>query len=200
MFNLLPIIAVVVSYFLGNISPAILIGKMVGIDIRNQGSGNAGTTNVLRVLGKKAAIATFLIDILKGAIAVLIGRYIGGQELALACGMAAFIGHIWPMIFGFKGGKGIATAFGIVLTVDPLLGLITCAPVFLLIGITKRVSVGSLVGAILFPISAYLFDPSYLLWALSMSVIVLITHRKNINRLFKGEEPKLTFKKKEEAK
>lgn len=200
MYNLLPIFAIIISYFLGNISPAILIGKLSGIDIRNQGSGNAGTTNVLRVLGKKAALATFLIDIFKGVLAVIIGRYIGGQDLALACGMAAFIGHIWPMIFGFKGGKGIATAFGIVLTVDPLLGLMVCVPVFLLIGITRRVSVGSLVGAIIFPIEAYLIDPSYLLWSLSMAVIVLIKHRNNLKRLFKGEEPKLSFKKKEETK
>lgn len=199
MFNLLQIISIILSYFIGNISPAILIGKMAGIDIRKQGSGNAGTTNVLRVLGKKAAIATFLIDISKGVIAVLIGRYIvgGGQELAMACGMAAFIGHIWPIIFGFKGGKGIATAFGVILAINPLLGLAICAPVFLLIGITRRVSVGSLVGAVIFPMIAYLFDPIYLIWALAMAVIVLIKHRMNIKRLLKGEEPKLSFKKKE---
>jgi len=199
LFNLLSIIAIVVSYFIGNISPAIIIGKMMGIDIRSQGSGNAGTTNVLRVIGKKAAIATFVIDVLKGSVAVLIGSYIDGQTLAMVCGLAAFIGHIWPMVFGFKGGKGIATAFGVVIAIEPLMGITALVPAILIIAITRRVSVGSLVIAILFPFIAYYYDPNYLLWSIAIAIIVLIKHRNNIKRLFKGEEPKLSFKKKEKA-
>lgn len=201
MNNLIPIVAIIVSYFIGNISPAILIGKMMlGIDIRSKGSGNAGATNSLRVLGKKAAIATLVIDVLKGVAAVLVGKYIGGQDLAMACGMAVFIGHIWPMIFGFRGGKGIATAFGTIVTLEPLLGLIYAIIGLSTVAITRKVSVGSIVTSILFPVIAYFFDPKYLLWATAMAVIILFKHRKNIKRLFKGEEPNLSFKKQEDVK
>lgn len=197
MYNVFPIAAIVLSYFLGNLSPAILIGRMMGVDIRKEGSGNAGTTNVLRVLGKKAAVATLAIDILKGVAAVVAGRYIGGQELAMACGMAAFIGHIWPMIFGFRGGKGIATAFGIIVTMEPLLGLIEAATAITFLAISKRVSVGSIAAAVVLPIAAYFFDSGYLLWAGAMAAIVLFKHRLNLKRLIKGEEPKVRFKKQE---
>lgn len=200
MNNLIPIVAIILSYFLGNISPAILIGRMKGVDIRKEGSGNAGTTNVLRVLGKKEAAATLLIDVLKGVVAVLIGRYIGGQELAMACGMAVFIGHIWPMIFGFRGGKGIATAFGVIVTVEPILGLIEAAAALTFLLLSKRVSVGSLAAGLFLPFAAYYFNPNYLLWASAMAGIVLFKHRKNIKRLIKGEEPKINLKKQEGKK
>lgn len=163
MIDILPIIAVIVCYFIGNISPAILIGRMKGVEIRSKGSGNAGTTNVLRVLGKKEAAATMVIDILKGSVAVLIGRYLGGQELAMACGAAAFLGHIWPMLFGFRGGKGIATAFGVFVTLEPLLGLIEALTITTFTLISRRVSVGSLAAALILPFAAYFFDPKYLI-------------------------------------
>jgi glycerol-3-phosphate acyltransferase PlsY len=194
MSNLLPIAAIIISYFFGNISPAILIGRTMGIDIRKEGSGNAGTTNVLRVLGKKAAAATLVIDILKGVAAVLLGKYIGGQEVAMACGLAAFLGHIWPVIFQFRGGKGIATAFGVIVTVNPLLGLIEAAIALGFLLITRRVSVGSIAAGFCLPFIAYLFNGDYLLWASVMAVIVLLKHRKNIIRLIKGEEPKVSLK------
>lgn len=198
MTNLLPLVCIVIAYFLGNISPAILIGRVMGVDIRSKGSGNAGTTNVLRVLGKKAALATLAIDIAKGVAAVLLGRYIGGQDLAMVCGLAAFIGHIWPIVFRFKGGKGIATTFGVVVTVEPLLGLIAAGIAIFFIAVSRRVSLGSIVGALLVPFIAYRFDPDYLPWTVAMAIIILIKHRTNIKRLLKGEEPKLSFKKKEE--
>lgn len=194
MNNVFPIIAIVVSYFLGNISPAILIGRAMGVEIRKEGSGNAGTTNVLRVLGKKAAASTLIIDILKGVAAVFIGKYIGGQDLAMACGMAAFLGHIWPVVFQFRGGKGIATAFGVVLTIHPLLGLIELATAATLFLISRRVSVGSLAAALLLPFAAYYFNPDFLLWAAAVAIIIIFKHRKNLNRLIKGEEPKISFK------
>ena len=195
MNSLIPIAAILVSYFLGNISPAILIGKMMGVDIRKEGSGNAGTTNVLRVLGKKAAAATLAIDILKGVFSVLIGRYIGGTDLAMACGMAAFLGHIWPLAFGFRGGKGIATAFGIIVTIEPLLGLIEAVVALTFLIVSRRVSVGSLVAAIVLPVAAYFFDPDYLLLTIAMAAIVIFKHRANIKRLMKGNEPKINLKK-----
>jgi glycerol-3-phosphate acyltransferase PlsY len=200
MGNLLPVAAIVISYFLGNISPSILIGRAMGIDIRKQGSGNAGTTNALRVLGKKVAVAVLAIDILKGVAAVMLGRYIGGQELAMYCGLAVFLGHIWPAAFGFRGGKGIATGFGIAFAWEPLLGLILLASAAIFFVTTKRVSVGSIVAAIVFPFAAYYFDHQYLLVAAVMGIIVLIKHRMNIKRLIRGEEPKVSFRKQEGKK
>jgi glycerol-3-phosphate acyltransferase PlsY len=200
MSSLFSVAAIVISYFLGNISPAILIGRAMGVDIRKEGSGNAGTTNVLRVLGKKAAVATLAIDILKGVAAVLIGKYIGGQELAMACGMAAFLGHIWPLIFQFRGGKGIATAFGVVVTVQPLLGVIEAAVALIFLVLSKRVSVGSMVAGVMLPFAAYFIIPDYLPWAAAMAVVVLYKHRRNFIRLTKGEEPKISFKKQEGKK
>jgi glycerol-3-phosphate acyltransferase PlsY len=195
MNSLIPVAAILASYFIGNISPAILIGRVLGVDIRKEGSGNAGTTNVLRVLGKKAAAATLAIDILKGVISVLIGRYIGGLDLAMACGMAAFIGHIWPLVFGFRGGKGIATALGIIVTIEPILGLIEAAVALTFLAASRRVSVGSLAAAVVLPIAAYFFNPEYLILTVAMAAIVIFKHWANIKRLIKGEEPKFNLKK-----
>lgn len=182
-------------YLIGNISPAILIGRILGVDIKKQGSGNAGTTNVLRVLGKKAAVLTLLIDIGKGVLAVFIGRHFGGQELAMLCGLAAFCGHIWPILFRFKGGKGVATAFGVIVAVEPVLGLLALGVVLLVVVFSKRVSAGSLTGAALFPALAYMINPDYLLWSCVLAAIIIIKHRSNLVRLLKGQEPKLNFKK-----
>ena len=104
------IISVVVSYFIGNISPAILLGRLHGVDIRNEGSGNAGTTNVLRVLGKKAAFMTLLTDVLKGTVAVVLFGLLFGKFAAMISVVTVFLGHLWPIVFGFKGGKGVATS------------------------------------------------------------------------------------------
>lgn len=200
MNSIFPIAAIVISYFLGNISPSILIGRAMGIDIRKEGSGNAGTTNTLRIIGKKAAAAVLVIDILKGVAAVLLGRYIGGQELAMYCGLAVFLGHIWPAAFGFRGGKGIATGFGVALAWEPLLGLILLASAAIFFAATKRVSVGSIVAATVLPFAAYYFDHNYLPVTIAMGAIVLIKHRLNIKRLIRGEEPKVSLKKREERK
>ncbi len=154
MNSLFPMFAIVVSYFLGNISPAILIGRAMGVDIRKEGSGNAGTTNALRVLGKNAAAAVLTIDILKGVAAVLLGRYIGGQEIAMACGFAVFAGHIWPAVFGFRGGKGIATGFGVTIALEPMLGLVELVAAVFFLVTTKRVSVGSIAAGALLPFAA----------------------------------------------
>lgn len=195
MINPFNLLIVVGAYFIGNISPAILIGKFCGIDIRTQGSGNAGSTNVLRVLGKKAAIGTLVIDIFKGVGAVLLGRYIGGQELAVLCGLAVFIGHIWPLLFGFCGGKGIATGFGAIVAIEPLLGVEIALIALLGIAFSKRVAVGSVLAAAALPLLAYLIYPQYLVWSMVMAVIAIIKHRQNIKRILHGEETKISFKK-----
>jgi glycerol-3-phosphate acyltransferase PlsY len=179
------------------LAPAIILGKIIAkTDIRQHGSGNAGTTNVLRTLGAKAAAVTLIIDILKGVAAVLIGRYYGGQDLAMLCGMAAFIGHIWPVMYSFRGGKGIATAAGVIIAVEPLMGMAVAAVALLTMVLSRRVSLGAVIGAISLPLIGHYFDPKYLSWGIVFCVIIIFKHRTNIKRLIKGEEPKVSFKKK----
>ena len=189
------IVPVVVAYLLGNISPSIILGKIHGIDIKKEGSGNAGTTNALRVLGKKAAFITLVIDIGKGVLAVIIGRLIGDAAVGYFCALAVFCGHIWPCFYSFKGGKGVATAFGALLSVNWMLGLAALAVVAAGLALTQRMSVGSLLGAITFPILCWLLEPDFIWIGSVMALIVLIKHRANIGRLLRGEEPKMSFKK-----
>ena len=189
------IIPVVIAYLLGNISPSIILGKIHGIDIKKEGSGNAGTTNALRVLGKKAAFITLVIDIGKGVLAVIIGRLVGGAAVGYICALAVFCGHIWPCFYSFKGGKGVATAFGALLSVNWMLGLAALAVVAAGLALTQRMSVGSLLGAITFPILCWLLEPDFIWIGSVMALIVLIKHRANIGRLLRGEEPKMSFKK-----
>lgn len=195
MINSTVIIVLIIAYLLGNISPAIILGKLSGIDIKKEGSGNAGTTNALRVMGKKAGVITLVVDILKGILAVYIGRTFGGESLAMACGLLAFIGHIWPVFFRFKGGKGVATAFGVIFAVNQIMGLTVALIMILVVLTTRRVSAGSVISALVFPFIANLYNPDYLWWTLIMAVIMLYKHSANINRLLKGEEPKLNFNK-----
>ncbi len=181
------------GYFIGNISPATLMGKAYGVDIHKEGSGNPGTTNVLRTLGKKAAAVTLLVDILKGAVPVLIGGFVLGDNGAIVCGSAAFLGHIWPVTQRFKGGKGIATGFGVLLAFDWRVGLLclACAALFMIL--TRRVSCGSIAAAVSLPVFMAVFHSAYLVWALAVALIVLWRHRSNIVRLARGEEPPVSF-------
>lgn len=196
------VLAVIIAYFLGNINPAILIGRLHGVDIKKEGSGNAGTTNVLRVLGKKAAAETLLVDIGKGVVAVLIGKLIGGMTmidpglLGAWCAVAVFCGHIWPAAFGFKGGKGIATGFGSIVTACPPVGGIILLVAVLGMILTQRVSVGSVAAALTLIAAGFYFAPSYGIYFAIMGLIAIWKHRANIGRLIRGEEPKISFKKK----
>ncbi len=212
-------LCVLAAYLLGNISPAIILGRMSGIDIKKEGSGNAGTTNVLRVLGKKAALITLVIDIGKGVVAVLLGRFAGfwldaqmgasfeiaraetaqvifmSSLLPMLCALCVLMGHVWPMIFKFKGGKGVATAFGALVSICPPIGLFALLIVAVVVVLTRRVSPGSICGALSVPFLAYAFMPEFTGIACLMALIVIVKHRSNIVRIFKGEEPKLSFKK-----
>lgn len=189
------VVAIILSYFLGNISPAIILGKLNGIDIKKVGSGNAGTTNVLRTLGKKAAVVTMVVDILKGFIGVKIGFLLGGYVAGTICAVAAFCGHIWPCLYNFKGGKGVATAFGVITAVNWQLGLAVLGVVALFVLLSKRMSVGSIIGAASFPLLAWLMEPGFFVPGFVMAIIVIVKHRANIGRLLRGEEPKMSFKK-----
>ena len=190
------IFVIVLAYFLGNISPSTLIGRAMGVDIKKEGSGNAGTTNALRVLGKKAAVITLVVDIGKGVIAVLLGNILAGPEAAMYCALAAFIGHIWPVMFGFKGGKGVAVAFGGIVAINWQLGLLCLAIVAIIVLVTRMVSAGSVSIAIVFPVLAYFMEPDFLYVGIAMAALLVYKHKGNIQRLIRGEENKLSFKKK----
>lgn len=191
------ILMLIAAYLIGNISPSILIGKAKGIDIKREGSGNAGTTNALRVLGKKAAVATLIIDILKGTVAVVLGGILFGQTVAAWCVAAVFAGHVWPVFFGFRGGKGVATAFGALCGYMPAMGFTALAIVAVGVLISRRMSFGSILGAVTFPLVAYFYDKSFIPIGTVLAILVIIKHRANIVRLVKGQEPKLGEKKKE---
>lgn len=190
------VLAVVIAYFLGNISPSTLLAKAAGLDIKKEGSGNAGTTNALRVLGKKAALITLVVDIGKGFVAVELGYLLSTPQAAMFCALAAFVGHVWPVVFKFKGGKGVATAFGVLLGINWQLALAALAVVAVVVILSRMVSLGSITGAAAFPVLAYFMEPDFLYVGTFMAVLLIYNHRGNIKRLIKGEENKLSFGKK----
>lgn len=179
----------VIAYLIGNISPSTIMAKRQGLDIKKEGSGNAGTTNALRVMGKKAGAITCIVDILKGVVAVLIGTLVLGNAGAYLCALCVFLGHVWPIVYKFKGGKGVATAFGAVLAVNPLLALISLAIVAIIVFTSKRMSLGSIIGAVAFAVLSIFLEPGFFLFACVMAIIMIVKHRANIVRLIHGEEP-----------
>ncbi len=205
------IIVAVIAYLLGSVSFSVIISKkMAGFDVREKGSGNAGTTNVLRSVGKKAAVITLILDILKGVLAVLVAYIVGnivkeGVDKALLiqiAGLLVIVGHTFPIFFGFKGGKGIATALGVLLITNWNIGLICLVFALVLMVLTKMVSLGSISAAILFPVlilfmphTAYLVDGNYIIYSILIAVLVVFNHRANVKRLLNGTESKLDFKK-----
>ncbi len=197
---ILLVVIVIFAYFLGNISPSTLLAKKRGVDIRNSGSGNAGTTNALRTLGRKAALVTLVVDVLKGTAAVLIGNFAASYidvtlpfTPAMLCGLFVFIGHVWPVIYGFKGGKGVATAFGMVAALDPALGFACLGVVIVVVLLTRMMSAGSISGALDAVILTHFMLPDFLPLAIIMAAILILKHRGNIVRIAKGEESRLSF-------
>ena len=183
------IISIVIAYFIGCVSPSIMLAKARGIDIKKEGSGNAGTTNALRVMGKKAGIITLVIDILKGVVAVTLGSLIGGPAAGMFAAVAVFCGHVWPAFYKFKGGKGVATAFGALLGINVFLALACLGVVAVGLFISKRMSVGSISGAALFPVLAYFIEPDFVLPGCILAIAIIVKHKANIVRLIHGEEP-----------
>lgn len=187
------LILIIIGYLLGNISFAFIIGKTMGnIDVREHGSKNAGATNVLRTVGKKAALYALLGDIAKGIIPALIGRYFFGLEGAFIASTAAVIGHCYPVFLKFKGGKGVATAGGMILGINPLLGLSILGYVFVVVKFTKYVSLASITAAIMYPLINYFIYHNNTVTILStvIAVIIVYKHRENIKRLINKEESK----------
>lgn len=205
----------IIAYLLGSISFSIIFTKIFAhVDVRSQGSGNAGTTNVLRVAGKLPALLTLVCDILKGVLAVLIAYFIGkaitkssDNETAMLielAGLLVIIGHTFPIFFKFRGGKGVATAIGVLLTVNWKIGLIVIIYGVLIIALTKMVSLGSVAGALLLPILCIFLKDNFLvsgnryinlIWGILVALFVIYNHRENIKRLRNGSENQINFHK-----
>ena len=193
------ILIAVIAYFLGNISTGLLVGKAVGhIDIRKTGSGNAGTTNVMRTLGWFPSVLTLLGDVLKALIAVLIGGAILGDTGKYIAGIAVLLGHNWPVCFGFKGGKGMASSLGIILATEPLLGLALFIIQVIILVATRYMSVASLCTAVLYPVLVIIFHHSnaaYVIFSIIVGALAIFCHRANIKRLMSHTENRLDFSK-----
>lgn len=208
------IIVGIIAYLIGSINFSVLISKkMAGFDVREKGSGNAGTTNMLRSVGKKAAAITLICDILKGVISIVIAIIVGNiaknldRELLLQiAGIAVVLGHTFPIFFGFKGGKGVATSLGVLLISNWQIGLICLVFAVVLMALTRMVSLGSCAAAVLFPVLTLFINQHYtvltdcksgrvyFVYSVILAIIVLYNHRSNIKRILNGTENKLSFK------
>ena len=215
MISIYSISALILAYLCGSIPTAVWIGQaFFDVDVREYGSGNAGATNTFRVLGKKAGIPVMLIDILKGWTATNLAYFIGVSttgaynspayiNYALALGIAAVMGHLFPIFAGFRGGKGIATLFGMILAIN-LPAALLCVGVFIaLLLITRYVSLGSIIAGFTYPICVTFVFPMYIrsviIYGMCMCLLILVTHQKNIERLLKGTESKVNLFKKKAA-
>ncbi|MBO9155162.1 glycerol-3-phosphate 1-O-acyltransferase PlsY [Chitinophaga sp. GCM10012297] len=193
------------AYLIGSFATAVWVSKGVfGIDIREHGSGNAGATNTFRVLGPKAGTFVMLVDMLKGVLAVRLSYLLAASfydspeqliNLQVGLGLAAVVGHIFPIWANFRGGKGIATLFGMVLAIQPLVAL-CCVGVFLMIlFLTRYVSLSSIIASIAFPVLIlFIFreqEVFYRIFAIAVALMVVLTHQKNIVRLLRGSESKV---------
>ncbi|HQW46045.1 MAG: glycerol-3-phosphate 1-O-acyltransferase PlsY [Bacteroidetes bacterium] len=204
-------ILILLAYLLGSIPTAVWVSKyFFDIDIRSYGSGNAGATNTFRVLGAKAGSFVFIVDMLKGFLAVDLAYFIAKYQMdsvaltnfQVLLGIAAVVGHVFPIWANFKGGKGIATLFGMILAIQPLVAVCLIVVFMLMLFMTRYVSLSSITASIAFPVMIFFIfrEPEimYRLFALATAILVVLTHHKNINRLLSGSESKVPlFKKKD---
>ena len=218
------VLCAILGYLLGSINSSLLVGKLYNVDVRNHGSGNAGTTNVLRTLGKKAALLTFVGDLLKGIMACLLGKAVMaimgelfGRAVSLginhpehvglmAAGTLCVIGHNWPVYFGFKGGKGVLTTFAVFLMMAPIPALITLGVFILVVILSKYISLASMLAAVFLPVFVFVAHllkwnvnvpdiAFYLAFCIPLSALIIVKHKKNIRKLIDGTENKLSLKK-----
>lgn len=206
MIDHVQLILVAAAYLLGSIPSAVWIGKaFYGIDVRQHGSGNAGTTNTIRVLGLRAGIPVLLLDVVKGCFAVRLAYLLNYPpegsnafvNFQLLLSLAAVIGHIFPVFAGFRGGKGVATLLGIVLAIHWQAALLTFLIFIIILLVSRYVSLSSIVAGISFPILVLVFfkseAPSMAVFSISISVLLLLTHQKNIERLLRRKESKTSL-------
>ena len=209
------IIIAIISYLIGSINFSVILSKKIaGFDVREKGSGNAGSTNMLRSVGKGAAALTLICDILKGVVAIGIAILLGNmvqdsnKELLLQiAGIMVIVGHTYPVFFGFKGGKGVATSLGVLLLSNWQIGLICLVFALAMMALTRMVSLGSCTAAVLFPVLTLFINQHYtvltegksgnvyFIYSVILAAIVLFNHRENIKRIYDGTENRLSFKK-----
>lgn len=194
------IFSLLIGYLFGCFQTAYIVGKLVEkIDIRNYGSGNSGTTNAIRVLGWKLGMVTFVVDIVKAVLAIIAVNIIFDSPVAgLYAGIGVIIGHVWPVFLGFKGGKGIASTLGVMLAIDPVIGLIMLGVASVVILVSKYVSLGSITMVIIIPLGMFILHrdvSEYIIIGLLITTITIFKHRSNIKRLLSGTENKLGHKK-----
>jgi len=204
------LLLVIIAYLLGSIPTSVWVSRKVyGIDIRNYGSGNAGTTNTFRILGKGAGVAVFIVDVLKGLAAVKVSylsHYAVDSDaiinLQIILGLFAVIGHIFPIWARFRGGKGIATLFGMILAIHPIVAVSLVGVFFFMLFLTRYVSLSSIAASVAFPLMIlFIFkdqatEISYKVFAIATACMVVLTHHKNIGRLLTGNESKVHILKK----
>ena len=205
------IIIAIIAYAIGSINFSVLISKkMAGFDVREKGSGNAGTTNMLRSVGKKAAVITLLCDILNGVvsigIALIAGNIVKNVDKAVLvqiAGILVVVGHTFPIFFEFKGGKGVATSLGVIMMINWKIGLICLVFALVIMAFSRMVSMGSVGAAILFPVLTLFINTNfiaqasgmkYFVFSIILAAIVIFNHRANIKRIANGTENKLSFK------
>ena len=198
----------ILAYLLGALPFSIIAGRLLkGIDIREYGSGNAGATNTFRVLGKGAGIPVLALDVLKGYAAVSLAHYseFGSNtntemfiNLSLAYGIAAVLGHVFPVYVGFRGGKGVATLLGLMIGAFPQAAFLSIGVFVITLFLSKYVSLSSILAGIVFPVGVYFLSkvliPTMVIFSLFVPVLLLVTHQRNIERLFRGEESKVNIK------
>ena len=205
------IVVALIAYAIGSVNSSVIISKkMAGFDVREKGSGNAGTTNMLRSVGKKAAAITLVCDILKGVVAILIsfvlGMIIPSADAALLvqlAGLMVIVGHTYPVFFQFKGGKGVATSLGVLICINWEVGLICLILALVIIAVTRMVSAGACIAAVLYPIltlfgvqaGKVIVEGNYIIFSLLLAALVLVNHRENIKRILEGKENKISFSK-----
>lgn len=200
------ILLLILAYLLGALPFSIIAGKLLkGIDIREHGSGNAGATNTFRVLGKKAGIPVLFLDVLKGFLAVSLAHYseFGSNtemfiNLSLAFGVAAVLGHVFPVYIGFRGGKGVATLLGLMIGVFPQAAFVSIVVFILTLFLSRYVSLSSIFAGLVFPIGVYFLSKvlvsTMIIFSVFVPVLLLATHQRNIERILRGEESKVNIK------
>ncbi len=199
-------VLIVLAYLIGSIPTAVWVSKrLFGIDIREHGSGNAGATNTFRILGAKAGTAVMLVDMMKGFIAVKLAIFSPygalsteqSVNLQIFLGLFAVVGHIFPIWAEFKGGKGIATLFGMIVAIQPLVAVSMVGVFVLMLYMTRYVSLSSITASIAFPLMIFFIfrepELSYRIFAIATALLVVLTHHKNINRLINGSESKVAI-------
>ena len=198
------LIVVVVSYFSGNISFSRMIANSKKQDITKLGSGNPGMTNVLRNYGFKFGLMNLALDMLKSLVPALVSYYVFGESYVMLyiAGFSSIFGHMFPVVYKFKGGKGVLTSATVIMMVNWQIGLICLAVFVIIVAVTRYVSLGSVIAAITFPCMVVSFDNfvtlDWVIFSVILMVLVIWCHRSNLKRLWAGEERRLSFKKKEE--